>query len=149
MTKLNRGPSNSLRVESWLNESHSMIGVVIVRRIWGQIAWHRGFQILGILLHPQQSMGSYTLQQYSTYHQLLIISTTSNELPPLALAGYLELVFRACSGNSVQHPHPAGLFKMPKIRSCSTCRHDKDSGAHDWVTPGLFFTYQPSKSMEL
>ena len=26
---------------------------------------------------------------------------------------------------------------------------DKDSGAHDWVIPGLFFTYQPSKSMEL
>lgn len=92
-------------------------------------------------------MGSFypTLQQYSTYHQLHTIST-SNELP---LAGYLELVFRACSENCVQHPHPAGLFKMPKIRSCSTCRHDKDSGAHDWVTPGFFFTYQPSKSMEL
>lgn len=29
MTQLNRGPSNSLKVESWLNESHSMIGVVI------------------------------------------------------------------------------------------------------------------------
>ena len=124
MTKLNRGPSNSLKVESWLNESHSMVGVVIGDGFEGKSLGIVDFRFLeSCFIHNKVwAVLVLPLQQHSTYHQLLIISTTSNELPPLALAGYLGPVFRACSGNFVQHPHPAGLFKMPKIRSCSTCR---------------------------
>ena len=122
------------------------------RRIWGQIAWHRGFQILRILLHPQQSMGSSCPTPSAAfyippaaYYQYNFQWTSSSCPGRLSWAGLPSMLreFRSAPApcGPIQNAQDSVLLHLSSV--------DKDSGAHDWVIPGLFFTYQPSKSMEL